>query len=308
VSGAAGGGIRDPEPSDASDPPGVTIRPAADADLPAALAVRWRCDHGPDAEVPAGPANLRGLRHELATGWMAVAEAEGEVVGFAGVVERAGVAMVADLFVDPRRHGMGIGARLLADVLGDRWPRQTFSSAHVYALPLYIRAGMVPRWLALYLRGDPTALPAARGFDTEPATPGALAELERSWGGVTRPLDHAYWASAPGAMPMTVRRGGLPVAFAYLVHGRHGDPSWGISSMSAAPIMDAHGQAAVLATVLRTAAEHAIASVRIVLAGHHAATVPLLRAGWRIEDRDIYVASEPGLLDPLRRVPDSTFA
>jgi hypothetical protein len=46
----------------------------------------------------------------------------------------------------------------------------------------------------------------------------------------------------------------------------------------------------------------------MVLAGHHPATVSLLRAGWRIEDRDIYVASEPGLLDPERRLADPTFA
>jgi hypothetical protein len=36
--------------------------------------------------------------------------------------------------------------------------------------------------------------------------------------------------------------------------------------------------------------------------------VPLLRAGWRVEDRDIYVASHPSLLDPMRHLPDPTFA
>jgi hypothetical protein len=43
------------------------------------------------------------------------------------------------------------------------------------------------------------------------------------------------------------------------------------------------------------------------LPGPHPATIPLLRTGWRVVDRDVYVASEPGLMDPERRIPDPTF-
>ena len=291
--------------------PDVRIRPAANGDLAGAFAVWWRCDHGPDAEVPADPGDLRALRHELATGSMAVAEADGgQIVGYGGIVVRGGIARVADLFGDPRWHGRGIGARLLREVRGEHRPRQTFSSAHRSALPLYIRAGMVPRWLALYLRGEPKALPPVRGFEADRAAPETLAELERSWGGVDRPEDHAYWAAAPQAVPMTVRLHGEAVAFAYLAFEGHAQPAWEVSSMGVAPgVGTADGSAAaVVAAVLGSAADLGIASVGIVMAGHHAATVPLLRAGWRIEDRDIYVASEPDLLDPNRRILDPTFA
>ena len=56
------------------------------------------------------------------------------------------------------------------------------------------------------------------------------------------------------------------------------------------------------------ARERGIGSLGLRLGGQHAAVVPLLRTGWRITDRDVYVASEQGLMDPERRIPDPTFA
>ncbi len=293
--------------------PDIRIRPATDEDLPAAFSVTWRCDHG-DADVPTDPEQLRYLEHEVATGRMAVAERpDGEVVAMGGTIVRGGVAMVSDLFVDPDWHGRGIGARLLTEVLGDTWPRQTFSSAHPNALPLYIRAGMAPRWPSLYVAGDPrTALDdrAPGRFAAEPdAEPAALAELERSWGGPWRPEEHTYWGTElRQATAIVITDDGRSVGFAYLTDDRPIETDLWIASASVAPDVDVAGSVAALTAVFDLAADRGVRTLGMSLPGPHPATVPLIRAGWRIVDRDLYVASEPGLIDPERRIPDPTFA
>jgi hypothetical protein len=230
-----------------------------------------------------------------------------------GTIVRGGVAMVADLFVDPRWHGRGIGARLLADVLGDTWPRQTFSSSHPNALPLYVRAGMAPRWPSLYVIGDPRAAvdgDRSDGFTVEPnADPATLADLDRSWSGVHRPEDHAYWGThlrqATAAAIIRQRR---PIGFAYLTDDSPLEDGWWIASANVAPGLDPDRSLGVLRAVFAYVAERGIPTLGMSVPGPHPATVPLLRAGWRIADRDLYVASEPGLIDPERRIPDPTFA
>jgi hypothetical protein len=47
---------------------------------------------------------------------------------------------------------------------------------------------------------------------------------------------------------------------------------------------------------------------RVCLPAPHPAARPLLTAGWRNEDLDLYMATEPGLLDPRRAVPSSGLA
>jgi hypothetical protein len=150
----------------------------------------------------------------------------------------------------------------------------------------------------------------AEGMRAEPgADPADLAGLETAWGGVERPGDHAFWAGGRRAMALRVlRRSGEPAGFAYINFEGHDPPSWWVSSMGVAPSVDRDDALRVLSAVLAVAAELGIGSLGLPLPGPHPATVPLLRAGWRIEYRDIYMASHPGLLDPVRRLPDPTFA
>jgi len=93
------------------------------------------------------------LAHVRAAGRLLVAERDGTVVGFGGMVPAAGVAMVTDLFVAPHARGAGVGSLLLGHLL-DGWPaRMTCSSQHPAALPAYARHGMQPRGLVHYYRG-----------------------------------------------------------------------------------------------------------------------------------------------------------
>jgi hypothetical protein len=221
--------------------------------------------------------------------------------------------MVSDLFVDPGWHGRGLGARVLAEVLGDQWPRQTFSSAHPNALPLYIRFGMAPRWPSLYVTGDPRA-----GLSNETdgavrvqpeADPAALAEIERSWGRPAHAQDHAYWGTrVRNPVPLRIELRSQPVGYAYLTDDPPLDEeTWWIAALQVAPRVELATSVAALAAVFTHAAERGIARLGMSIPGPHPATVPLIRAGWRIVDRDLYVASDQGLFDPERRIPDPTF-
>jgi GNAT superfamily N-acetyltransferase len=296
---------------DAAD---VRVRDATADDLPGAFRVAWRCDHGAGEPEPTDPGRLHYLEHELATGRMAVAEgAAGEIVAMGGTVVRGGLAMVSDLFVDPDWHGKGLGQRVLSAVLGDRWPRQTFSSAHPHALPLYIRFGMAPRWPCLYVTGDPRVALSEdfnKSVAVEPdVKPASLADVERAWGGPFRPEDHVYWGTGlRRAASLEIGLGGRPIGYAYLSDDPPLDEdTWWISALQVGPQVEPAASAAALGAVFAHAADRGIERLGLSLPGPHPATIPLIRAGWRIVDRDQYVASESGLLDPERRVPDPTF-
>jgi GNAT superfamily N-acetyltransferase len=288
------------------------VRPATEDDLFGAFSVWWANDH-PDQPVPRDESGWHSLEHELRTGRLsvAVATADGSLIGVAGSIERAGVSMLGDLFVHPDWHGRGVGTALLDDVFpAGAWPRQTFSSSHPNALPVYVRAGMVPRWTLLYVRGNPSTLPdelrPPPDVVTEAAEPRALAELDKAWTGVRRPEDHEYAASFDRAMVLVVHRGAEPIAFGYVGHAPITPPE----RLFVGPIMatTAADAAVGVGAILDAVASAGVASVEIPIPGPHPALVPLIRAGFRIADRDLYVASEDGLIDPDRRVPDPSFA
>ena len=105
------------------------------------------------AEGDSHDADAGYLAFIAAQGRMLVAELDGQVVAFGGMVPLGDVAMVTDLFVAAAARGCGVGGALLAALL-DGWPlRMTCSSQHAAALPVYRRAGMVPVDRLLYLDG-----------------------------------------------------------------------------------------------------------------------------------------------------------
>ncbi len=277
----------------------MIVRPADAADLPAIARVSEANDE-PVAD-PDRPGS-RYLEHVLRHGRLLVAELDGAIVGFAGAIELPMGRFLTDLFVDPPSQGRGVGGALLAEALPEFGPRLTFSSSDPRALPLYLRAGLAPWWPLLYL-----AAPADRA-SPEPATPdsarltvealdaAAAGELELGLSGRDRSRDWALWTAAPGRRAFAVLDGRRPVGVGFtapprlgrLVIAPDGDPV----TVVLAAVADAPGGALT----------------GLAIPGPNPATRALLARGWRIEARDVHMASGPDLLDPTRLLPDESLA
>jgi GNAT superfamily N-acetyltransferase len=279
----------------------IGVREAVQADLPRIAAVARAA--GQDEEW--GGAGAAYIEHLLAHGRVVVGVSGGDVVGY-GAIRSIGrgpgaVSMLCDLFVDPRLHGSGCGRAMLAELWPGRGRRMTFSSLHGHALPLYTSFGLDAWWPLLYLRGRVDAVPAPDGWQAEPATPAEAAALELAWTGLDRSDDHLAWSRRPGGASLLARRGGQVMA-----SGTAGgaDGEYGATHLALAPSADPAD--AVLALLAALQSEDGQAAV--CLPGPHPAVRALLAAGWRVAEFDLYMASEPGLLDPIRAVPSPALA
>jgi GNAT superfamily N-acetyltransferase len=282
---------------------GIEVREAGEADLPAIAEVARAT--GQDEEW--GGADPAYVRHLLAHGRVVVAARGGSVIGFGATRQlgsgEAAVSMLCDLFVDPRDQGSGCGRAMLSGLWSGSGRRMTFSSRHAHALPLYIRFGLDAWWPLLYLRGEVAALPRPAGWQARPAAPAEVAALELAWTGVDRSDDHRAWARRPGGAGVLARRRGQVTA-AGTVGGADGE--YGLIHLVLAPWGGAADASAAVFAVLASLEPRGIA--RVCLPGPHPAVRALLAAGWRVEEFDVFMASEPGLLDPHRAVPSPALA
>jgi GNAT superfamily N-acetyltransferase len=278
----------------------ITVRPATPADFPAIAKVAVAT--GQDEEwAGSDPAYLSYL---LEHGTLLVGGRDGAVTGF-GATRLIGhgpdaVSMLCDLFVHPGTHGRGCGRAILSQL----WPdgtaprRMTFSSQHAHALPLYTRFGLDAWWPLLYLTGDVAAVRAPDGWTAEPAPgdEGGVAEAEQRWTGVDRSADHRAWAARPHGQPVRAFRGG-ELAAAGTAAGLGAE--YGLVHLAIAPGVPAGDAVLAVLASLKTPDGRA----RVCLPGPHPAVRLLFAAGWRHEDTDVFMASDPGLLDPQRAVP-----
>ena len=280
----------------------ITARRATPGDFPAIAKVAVAT--GQDEEwAGSDPAYLAYL---LEQGTLLVAERDGAVTGF-GATRLIGdgpdaVSMLCDLFVHPGAHGRGCGRAILRAL----WPeepgpggprRMTFSSQHAHALPLYTRFGLDAWWPLLYLAGEVPAVPAPGGWRVSPASVAEVAAAEQGWTGVDRSADHRAWAARPHGQPVRAfRYGELAAAGTAAGHGAE----YGLVHLAIAPGVPAGD--AVLAVLATLSAPEGRA--RVCLPAPHPAVRLLFAAGWRHQDSDLFMASDPGLLDPRRAVPN----
>lgn len=290
---------------------GIEVRGAVAADLPQIAAVALAT--GQDEEW--GGADPAYTRHLLAHGSVVVGVMSGTVVGF-GATRKLGsgpgaVSMLCDLFVRPEVHGSGCGRAMLARL----WPdaarggdgngrRMTFSSQHRNALPLYTSFGLDAWWPLLYLRGRVDAVTVPDGWRAEAADPAGVAALELAWTGIDRSDDHVAWARRPGGAALLARRGDQVLAAA--ATGGAGD-GYGLTHLALAPSAVTADAAAAVLTVL-AGLEPRDGGVLACLPAPHPAVRPLLAAGWRTEEHDVFMATDPTLLDPRGAVPSPALA
>jgi GNAT superfamily N-acetyltransferase len=281
---------------------GVRAATAADLGAIAAIAMATGQDEDWDEVFPAY------IGHLMAYGTLLVAERGGTVTGFGATLgigsgARA-VSMLTDLFVHPDAHGTGTGRAILGTLWTDEPRRMTFSSLHSRALPLYTSFGMDAWWPLLYLRGDVRQLPMPPGWSVSPAEPVAVAALETEWTGIDRAAEHRLWAARPNGSGVLASIDGRTAA-AGTVGGA--GPEYGISHLAVAAGQDAHDAGDAVLAVLSWL-DPAGGRARVCLPAPHPATRPLLRAGWQVEEFDLHMASEFGLLDPRSLVPSPALA
>ena len=233
--------------------------------------------------------------HVLQHGHVVVAEANEIIVGYAAVIDVDGAHHLSDLFLHPDTRGRDIGRHLLDavwNVDGASSPRQTFSSLHPAALPLYVRAGMTPRWPLLYLVGDPTRLPYSP-LSVSVLSSDSAATLEAQWLGWDRVTEYRYWSRRPEARVFAINDDSSPVAVGCSIG------SGGVHSIGRLACVDA----SVVSAALSAAARELGSDVMVSVPGTNPALPMLLAAGWRILEHDLYCSSQPELIDPLRLLP-----
>jgi GNAT superfamily N-acetyltransferase len=277
--------------------PEPTIRPAALADLAAIRSIL--AAHGNDGPVVIGDVVGPYVAHLIGRGRALVAVADESIVGFGAAIDTGRSIHLADLFVDPARLGQGIGKPLLAAVLDGAGRRTTFASEDPRALPLYVRAGMQPMWTSLYVQGPSGALTGTpTGLVAETATPDRLAALELAWTGIDRSIDHAFWGTIPDGDAFVIRDGSEVAAFGY-ARTRQAVPIRVLDRLVIHP--DADPVATTITALTRTGRG---GPVHLCLLGPHPVLRPLLECGFRVVDRDVYLASDPAIVDPVRLVPN----
>jgi hypothetical protein len=82
------------------------------------------------------------------------------------------------------------------------------------------------------------------------------------------------------------------------------DGEYGLTHLALAPSADAADAVLAMLAALRRENGQAV----VCLPGPHPAVRPLLAVGWRVAEFDLYMATEPGLLDPTRAAPSPALA
>lgn len=283
------------------DGPRVT-RPATEADIPAMRAI-FRA-HGDDTPVVAGGADVVGpyLAHLVAHHRVLVVEEAGRVIAFGAVLDTGRLRMLCDLFVTPDRLGGGVGRPLLAELFGATAARATFASDDPRALPIYVRAGMTPLWVQLYLEGLPSRLPdTVSGLTVRPSDAARAAALELAWTGADRAVDWTFWSAMDASDTFTIEAGGRPVA-AGIARAKQATTARALDRLVIAPdVAEEHTVGVALAAICRAARG---GPVQVTCYGVNPLLPVLLEAGFTVVDRDQFLASSPDLVDPLRLLPN----
>ena len=223
----------------------------------------------------------------MAHGRLFVAVRHGRVIGFAGARDVGGHRLLSDLFVDPEVHGGGVGRVLLATVLDGAEGRYTFSSSDPRAMPIYVRAGMRPRWPLLYVHGPAPEMAAELATDAaevERADADAVAAVEQSVTGVDRAVEHRYWARRPGATAAVVRIDGAAVgAVSFVVRGAETR----IEHLALAGDVDAGPVVAAIGAFAGAP------TVRAFVPGPQPLLEWLLHRRFMVDDFDTFMSSDP---------------
>jgi GNAT superfamily N-acetyltransferase len=287
-----------------------SIRTATPDDLPAIHHVWYATETVGEANPPLLGEPHPWLRHVLRTGTLLVAERDGEVIGFAGIIARGDLVFLTDLFVTPQTQSHGVGAALLNAILPhDEQALATIGSSDPRALALYIRAGMAPEWPDFQIMVERerwrTADFDAGGVQMVEATrmePDLLA-WDAEISGRLRPKEHEYWVEECAGTPFWFQRAGERIGYGYvrLAPETPLQPA-DMAVVGPVGVRDAGDGAACIITAAGWALERS-PRAHLLVPGSHPALCPLLRAGGIIEYVETFLCSAPAYVDATRYLP-----
>ena len=214
-----------------------TYRPAAEADIAGAVEVflaavaDMYARNGIAAPLPDARAVERGYRHVLRTGIFHVAEVGGRVGAICCAVVRGRLWFLSGFWVLPELQGRKIGGPLLKLVRdeGARHGADTFftwSSVDLAAMATYMKLGMLPGYQLLTFSGSVPDAGGAGGFEVEPLSVAAAADLDERVRGARREADHRFWLSGAETRGRQLLKGGRVVGYFYLTRGVVGPAAW----------------------------------------------------------------------------------
>ena len=290
----------------------LNIRPGTADDLLACTAV-WRSTMDPPVAPPVVGHEL--YRHEAATGTLLVAELDGQVRGFGGTITRGQRWFLADLFVSPDVHGEGIGRRLLDALVERDQPgpiRATMASNDPRALTLYTQLGMTPRWPSFDL-----AVPADRlrpiAAEAQPAgtvatsvvAPEDLVELASLCSVSLATVDLEYWERTKSTTCFRVSLNGDEIGGGLVTWSTpaavHDPTAVTIGPLFA--LRPQHMLATVTAVVNAVRSDVGERTLRCYVPGPNPTFRPLLDAGFRVQDFDLFCGSTADIVDPATMLP-----
>jgi GNAT superfamily N-acetyltransferase len=278
---------------------------ASPEDDEVAARIWWRADHEGE-QFPNSPRAWEHLSHLRETGRMVMSATEdGEPTGFGGIVVRSGVTRLADLFIDPDHQGRGYGKAILEEVLRGATVMTTSASADPRALPLYTRAGMRPLWPYHFLMGDPSRVAAPPSVTVEPASRDELVEIDRVATGFDRATDHEYYEVGCRAQPLRVMQDGEAIGFAYLEPPQPWAPDRWILLILA--VISGYESGEAVRACLAHAGAQGADRLFTAVGGPNPVLASLLEDGFVIPEQDVFMATSPDLVDPLRHHPHPGF-
>jgi hypothetical protein len=279
-----------------------TVRPASAGDLETLWLIRYASEVEGEADPPPPGPVPAYLNHLLATGHLLVAEQDGQIAGFAGLVRRGQTAFLTDLFVDRTRQSGAVGGTLLQAILPAAGAtRLTLSSTDPRALALYTRAGMQPRWPNILLESESARLGAIgeTGIALVEADAGdpEFVAWDGGASGRRRPEDIAFWIREEAGTALWLRRDREVVGYAVVRFGA--GRLWHPEAVTIGPIglkRPEDSTAGVLAVVDWARARGSY--LEIAVPGPHPALAPLLDARLRIVYVETFCAADGTLIDP----------
>ena len=244
------------------------------------------------------------LAHLVDTGSVAIAEAGGMVIGFAGTQTRGNVCYLADCFVLPAWQSHGVAKNLLNAVqppVGTIY--STLASSDPRAASRYVRQGMTPRFPIFGMRSTPTMQSLMQTYEvTSTEDEEAWMEFDRAIVGHDRRVDITHLRSESPALLLRIGAQGAVLGQTIAsLRSYDLDPTgkWNLGPVTACnPVVAGDVLTSAVAWLLQNHATE----LTLRVPGPHPALPRLLDAGVHIQWVELFCSTDEWF-DPQQYAP-----